>query len=119
MAAPFEPVTPSVTVAVKRSPILLVLVQTLSSASRRSVVPAAMTPAAPSAVPGPFSTVLPLLVVGGVVAGGVGVVFGAGGFVFGRGVVVRGGVVAGVFSAGTSCSSGWTALSPDTRARSR
>src|SRR5919202_4940655 len=62
MTAPFEPVTASVTVAVKRSPTLFVFVQMREPERRLIVAPAGMRPVVLSRVP-PLVTVLPLGVV--------------------------------------------------------
>src|SRR5690606_28746514 len=100
--APFAPVTVSLSVAVKRSPGRLVLVQTRCEERMLSVVPAAIVPS-DSPPPVPVVAVLPPAVRVG--SDGAGVVgdFGAGEDgrgALGRGAgVVRGGV-AGVLTAG-------------------
>jgi hypothetical protein len=108
MTAPFEPTTGSVTVALKRSPTLLLLVQIFEPDARLSVAPAGIVPTL-AAVPAFVRvTVLPLDVTVGFFVVVVGV----------RVVVVRVVVfvvVAGagfvVVAAGTSVSAGCAAVS--------
>jgi hypothetical protein len=107
ITAPFVPFTDSFTVAVIRSPTLLVFVHTSEFARRLNVVPAAIVPLF-VAVPAPRVTVLPLFVFVGaddrvLVAGRLLLVVGA------------------VFPAfaGTSVSCGCAAVSLPANARSR
>jgi hypothetical protein len=114
ITAPFEPVTASCTVAVKRSPGLWVFVQMRSPDASVSVVPAAIEAMRPSLPAGVRVSVFPDAVVRGVVdVGVVGRVDGRdveGREVLGRGAEVVGAGVVGVF-AGTSVSCGCAAES--------
>jgi hypothetical protein len=106
ITAPLEPTTGVATVALKRSPTLLVLVQIFDPDVRASVAPAGIVPTLADDPAGVRVTVLPLEVVrvAGVRVVVVGVVL----------VVVRGAEVLGVVAAdpaGTSVSAGRAAVS--------
>ena len=121
ITAPLLPVTGSLSVAVKRSPTLLVFVQTLDVDASVSVVPDAIAPTLPAELFSPGVTVLPDGVRGGVAGSGVGagLVGRVVGRVDGRGAgVVGAGSGAGV-AGGTSLSCGCAALSPVASCRSR
>src|SRR5438270_3955723 len=60
ITAPFDPTTASVTEALKRSPTLLVLVQTFEPDARFSVAPAGIVPTLAAVPPVLRVTVLPL-----------------------------------------------------------
>jgi hypothetical protein len=112
--APLEPATGLVTVAVKRSPTLLVLVHIFWPEARLSVAPAGIVPTLAAEPAGVRVTVFPLAVV--VVVGLRVVVAGVRVVVVVRaGVVVRGAVVLGAglvaVAAGTSVRAGCAAVS--------
>jgi hypothetical protein len=116
-----EPTTALLTVALKRSPTWLVLVQTLEPEARLSVAPAGIVPTLAAVPPELRVTVLPLDVTD--VVGVRVVVVGVRVVVVARVVVVRldpvfgaavvvGVTVLGVAEAGTSVSAGCAAESP-------
>src|SRR5512146_1128097 len=115
ITAPFEPTTAFVTVAVKRSPGLLVFVQTRSFDVRLMEVPAGTVPSAASVPDELVETELP----DGVVVGAAGAgVDGDGarvrGFVragAGRGAGAAGAAAAALSAGGTSFSCGCAAVS--------
>ena len=115
ITAPLEPEIELLTVALNRSPTLLVLVQTFELDARLRVDPAGMVPTLAADPAGVRVTVLPLEVV--VVVGRRVVVVGVRVVVVGR-VVVRGAVVVGVAVLGVPDAVG-TSVNDGTAAESR
>src|SRR6185312_12343005 len=111
MTTPFDPVTASSSVAVMRSPTVLVLVHTRCPARSDNPVPAATTPTFPSVLPvvvlDPLTTVLPdgVMTAAGCSRTGVGGGGGAGGvrFTGASATCLAAGFGVGATRAGATC----------------